>query len=294
MTGKLVLLALSLLAIALPVYAETPPQLTITSGAPCVDPPVSCRVSSKFGFRFHPTLRVWRLHKGMDFACPTGTEIKAAFDGVAAGGYSSCGGNLASLSNGNVMLKQWHQSTVFIPNGPDQKNVRKGDLISLSGNTGTCTTGAHLHFEYWINGKPENPLAHYCSGASQDAGQDAGAGDDSHGDQSQSLPDGAQPPEGAVFQDNQDIDLENASITEQLLLASESRFSNPRWYAYLLNSSSEEGLLREIAYMKSLHNWAGYQQLQMRERILVGLADLQQLKNKRNQMKAQERKNNTK
>jgi len=117
------------------------------------------RISSGFSSaRFHPILKTWRAHSGIDYVAPTGTRVKAASDGVVAfagwqGGY------------GNVVILQ-HQgiySTVYGHLSSFAKGLRKGQRVSQSdvighvGATGMAT-GPHLHYEFRQNGVQRDPL----------------------------------------------------------------------------------------------------------------------------------------
>lgn len=117
------------------------------------------RISSGFSnARFHPVLKTWRAHRGIDYAAPTGTRVKAAADGVVAfagwqGGY------------GNVVILQHHgqYSTVYGHLSTFAKGLRKGqrvsqsDIIGYVGATGMAT-GPHLHYEFRFNDVQRDPL----------------------------------------------------------------------------------------------------------------------------------------
>lgn len=117
------------------------------------------RVTSGFSLRFHPILKTWRAHKGVDYGAPTGTRVRATGDGTVdfagkQGGY----GNLVILSHpGN------HQTYYAHLNGFAQgirkgSRVSQGDLIGYVGQTGWAT-GPHLHYEFRIKGNAVNPLS---------------------------------------------------------------------------------------------------------------------------------------
>ncbi len=114
--------------------------------------PVTGVISSGFGWRIHPVTGERKLHKGVDFAAPTGTPIFAAADGVVTdagwtdGGY----GNIVELrhDDGSVTLYA-HANSVYVSKG---QTVRKGTAIAEVGTTGR-STGPHLHFEVQPDGK---------------------------------------------------------------------------------------------------------------------------------------------
>ena len=113
-------------------------------------------------------------HTGIDFACPVGTPVYAVQDGtVCPGGWGKAYGTqilidqLAIGSGESRIPGGWaiyaHLSKVFVKPG---EKVKKGDKIGLSGNTGTNTTGAHLHYEVrnkqrWTGGKDVDPMPFY-------------------------------------------------------------------------------------------------------------------------------------
>lgn len=109
-------------------------------------------ISSGFGWRVHPVTGERKLHKGVDFAAPTGTPIFAAADGVVTdagwtdGGY----GNIVELrhEDGSVTLYA-HTNRVYVSKG---QVVNKGQAIAEVGTTGR-STGPHLHFEVQPDGK---------------------------------------------------------------------------------------------------------------------------------------------
>jgi len=116
------------------------------------------RISSGFSMRVHPLSGVWKAHKGVDFAAPTGTPIRAAADGTV---------DFASTSNGYgnlVVLKHWsnystaygHMSR-FAPGLRRGQKVSQGDLIGYVGTTG-WSTGPHLHYEFRIGGQATDPM----------------------------------------------------------------------------------------------------------------------------------------
>lgn len=131
--------------------------------------PVAARVSSGFGWRVHPVLRFRRLHKGMDFAAPYGSPIRAATDGVVGfagrnGGY----GNFVKLVHGGGLATGYgHMSRISVSAG---ERVRRGEVIGYVGSTG-LSTGPHLHYELWRNGAPINPMSVSFTTTSQLSGR---------------------------------------------------------------------------------------------------------------------------
>ncbi len=113
------------------------------------------RVTSGFAMRVHPVSGQWKQHKGIDFAAPTGTPIRATGDGViefagSAGGY----GNLVVVRHGPVYSTAYaHMSRIAARRGA---HVAQGDIIGYVGSTG-WSTGPHLHYEFRVNNEARNP-----------------------------------------------------------------------------------------------------------------------------------------
>jgi len=115
------------------------------------------RISSGFGRRKHPVLGYTKMHKGIDFAAPTGTPIYAAGDGTVekAGRFSSYGNYVRIRHAGATRTAYAHMSR-FAKGVTPGTRVRQGQVIGYVGTTGR-STGPHLHFEVLENGVQVNP-----------------------------------------------------------------------------------------------------------------------------------------
>ena len=115
-----------------------------------IKPLIGGRVSSGFGRRWG------RMHKGIDWACPTGTKVFASSNGVVvSAGYVSGYGNCVLISHPDGRMTRYaHNSKLLVKAG---QSVSQGEVIALSGSTGR-STGPHVHFEILINGSQVNPV----------------------------------------------------------------------------------------------------------------------------------------
>jgi murein DD-endopeptidase MepM/ murein hydrolase activator NlpD len=115
------------------------------------------RISSGFSLaRFHPILNKMRAHKGVDYAAPTGTPIKASGDGkVQFAGQQHGYGNVIILDHGAGITTLYGHMSRFGTFRAGAR-VKQGDIIGYVGMTGLAT-GPHLHYEYRINGVYKDP-----------------------------------------------------------------------------------------------------------------------------------------
>jgi murein DD-endopeptidase MepM/ murein hydrolase activator NlpD len=115
------------------------------------------RVTSGFSrARFHPVLQTWRAHKGVDYAAPTGTRVRATADGIVkVAGVQNGYGNVVVLEHhAKYTTLYGHLSRLAVRAG---ERVQQGDVIGYVGMTGLAT-GPHLHYEFRIDGRQQNPL----------------------------------------------------------------------------------------------------------------------------------------
>ncbi len=116
------------------------------------------RVSSGFGSRLHPFLQTWRSHKGVDYAAPMGTRIRAVADGSVefVGGKGGYGNVVVLRHQGQYSTLYGHMSR-FAPGLTRGTRVPQGAVIGFVGRSGWAT-GPHLHYEFHVAGEARNPL----------------------------------------------------------------------------------------------------------------------------------------
>ena len=123
----------------------------------------STRITSKFGNRLHPILKVYKLHTGIDIGAAKGTDIIAANSGKViksaynAGGY----GYYVMIDHGGGIVTLYAHASKLLVNVGDI--VVRGQTIALVGSTGN-STGPHIHFEVRVNGQYVDPLNYVKAG----------------------------------------------------------------------------------------------------------------------------------
>ena len=122
---------------------------------PLSAPTASAVRSSGFGVRFDPFTRLPAYHSGQDFSGPTRTPILATGPGVVSfTGVRSGYGNVVEIDHGGGFKTRYaHLSTILVQPG---ERVAIGARIGGMGSTGR-STGPHLHYEVWVNGRAQNP-----------------------------------------------------------------------------------------------------------------------------------------
>jgi murein DD-endopeptidase MepM/ murein hydrolase activator NlpD len=117
------------------------------------------RISSGFGMRLHPFLKSWRWHRGIDYAAPIGTRVRAVGDGVVEfAGRERGYGNVVILRHRSGYSTVYGHLNRFASGVHRGARVAQGETIGFVGMTGWAT-GPHLHYEFRIAGKARNPLA---------------------------------------------------------------------------------------------------------------------------------------
>ena len=115
------------------------------------------RISSGFGMRRHPILGYNKMHKGVDFAAPTGTPIYAAGDGVVEYvGRRGAYGNYVRIRHNSKLKTAYAHMSKYRKGLRKGQAVKQGEVIAYVGSTGR-STGPHLHYEVLLNGTQVNP-----------------------------------------------------------------------------------------------------------------------------------------
>jgi murein DD-endopeptidase MepM/ murein hydrolase activator NlpD len=117
------------------------------------------RITSRFSnARFHPILKRYRAHHGVDYAAPVGTPVKSIGAGtVIAKGYMGGGGNTIKVKHNSVYTTTYMHLSKYAKGLQVGSHVQQGEIIGYVGSTG-LSTGPHLDFRVHKNGQPINPL----------------------------------------------------------------------------------------------------------------------------------------
>tara|TARA_A100001011_G_scaffold295642_1_gene308010 strand:+ start:272 stop:1609 length:1338 start_codon:yes stop_codon:yes gene_type:complete len=114
------------------------------------------RLSSSFGMRKHPILGYNKMHRGTDFAAPTGTPIMASGAGkITRARWCGGGGNCVKIKHNSTYETIYAHMKNFARGIKEGKRVKQGQIIGYVGSTG-LSTGPHLHYEVIVNGKKVN------------------------------------------------------------------------------------------------------------------------------------------
>jgi murein DD-endopeptidase MepM/ murein hydrolase activator NlpD len=116
------------------------------------------RVTSGFTHaRFHPVLRRWRAHEGIDYAANTGTPVRAVAEGsVVRAGWSGGYGQMVEIRHPDGVVTRYGHLSRIAAGVKAGSTVSQGDVIGAVGRTGLAT-GPHLHFELRVNGRATDP-----------------------------------------------------------------------------------------------------------------------------------------
>lgn len=128
--------------------------------------PVPYRITSRFTKRrFHPVLKRYRAHEGIDYGAPAGAPVEATASGtVARAGFAGGYGRLVELRHpGGIRTRYAHLRSIAADVRPGAR-VDQGQIIGRVGSSG-LSTGPHLHYEFLQNGRHRNPLTVELPGA---------------------------------------------------------------------------------------------------------------------------------
>ena len=114
------------------------------------------RLSSSFGMRKHPILGYNKMHRGTDFAAPSGTPIMASGSGtITRARWCGGGGNCVKIKHNSNYETIYAHMKAFAKGIKEGRKVKQGQIIGYVGSTG-LSTGPHLHYEVIVNGKKVN------------------------------------------------------------------------------------------------------------------------------------------
>ena len=114
------------------------------------------RLSSSFGMRKHPILGYNKMHRGTDFAAPSGTPIMASGSGtITRARWCGGGGNCVKIKHNSTYQTVYAHMKSFAKGIKEGRKVKQGQIIGYVGSTG-LSTGPHLHYEVIVNGKKVN------------------------------------------------------------------------------------------------------------------------------------------
>ena len=118
------------------------------------------RISSQFSnARFHPVLKIYRPHHGVDYAAPTGTPVMSIGDGtiIAKAYQAGGGGNYLKIKHNSVYTTSYMHLSKFGAGIANGARIKQGQVIGYVGSTG-LSSGPHLDFRVFLNGTPVDPL----------------------------------------------------------------------------------------------------------------------------------------
>ncbi len=117
------------------------------------------RIASKFSHnRFHPILKIYRPHHGIDYSAPVGTPVYSIGDGkVVEMGYKGQAGRMVKIRHNSIYTSAYLHLSRYASGISPGAFVRQGDVIGYVGSSG-LSTGPHLDFRVYKNGSPINPL----------------------------------------------------------------------------------------------------------------------------------------
>jgi murein DD-endopeptidase MepM/ murein hydrolase activator NlpD len=124
--------------------------------------PVAGTISSPYGYRNHPVYEERMFHTGVDISVPPGSEVKATANGIVSfAGWTKNSGIVVVIEHGHGFNTAYaHNRKALVRVG---QRIARGDVIGMSGSTGV-STGPHVHYEIWRNGRPTDPVEFLARG----------------------------------------------------------------------------------------------------------------------------------
>jgi murein DD-endopeptidase MepM/ murein hydrolase activator NlpD len=124
------------------------------------------RVASGYGYRIHPIYKTRKLHEGIDFTAPTGTDVYATGDGVITKAGRMRGyGNVVEIAHGYGYRTRYAHLSGF--NCRVGQRIRRGEVLGYVGNTG-LSTAPHLHYEVLNDGVKVDPINYFYNDLSDE------------------------------------------------------------------------------------------------------------------------------
>ncbi len=136
-------------------HVTTGPTGLLPGGLALAAPVESTRITSSFGWRLNPTGPGSYIHIGQDYGVACGTPVRAAADGrVVQSAWAGHSGQRVRVDHGSGVETAYSHNSLLVASTGER--VQRGDLLALSGTTGN-STGCHVHFEVYLNGKWVDP-----------------------------------------------------------------------------------------------------------------------------------------
>lgn len=261
----------------------------LTQAACLMVPAPSSVVTSLYGWRFHPVLKMWRLHRGVDLRADMMTPLVATQNGIVQVAFSPSGGNeLRIVGSDGTVARYMHLTRVTVDPGT---SVSAGQQVAMSGNTGHASAAPHLHFEvYPSGGKGDvNPEPLLCPSPSRKAGADQVNGfpimackpeEGGSCSPSNTAMSAVAIPSPAPTPGQKSEQFDDMSTNEIFTSEVTKRFGNPDWYARLQERTAVP-LVAEYVHMLALEAAMGLEKSNATTRVEALLAAKLSRANKR-------------
>lgn len=244
--------------------------------AACLTVPApSSLVTSLYGWRFHPVMQTWRMHRGVDLRAEMGTTLVAAQSGVAQLASSASGGNeLRIVGSDGTVTRYLHLTRVLVDPGA---SVAAGQQVAISGNSGHASAAPHLHLEVYPArlGSHADPEPMLCPAPGRKGGADQVDGfpimacrpEPGSSCSPSAVPGGNLPAAGgSAIGGPLPEQFDDMSTSEILTSEVMKRFASPDWYAQL-QSRTTVPLIAEYLHMMALEARIALEKGRVRERV---------------------------